>query len=144
MDKSKLIASDEYQTAHGCKVFTSNDDSNISMDEICEVMDISMEGDNLHDVQNYGQELHESKTTENGKRNQFEVISNITLTTLIYDFKKSFNTILMLKLCILSDHITDSCYLTDTAGLQKVSHADEPCNAQFQDTVSVELKLNGW
>ena len=41
MDKSKLIVSDEYQTTHGCKVFTSNDDSNISMDEIYEVMDIS-------------------------------------------------------------------------------------------------------
>ena len=53
------------------------------MDEICEVMDISMEGDNLHDVQNYGQELYESKATENGNRNQFEVISNITLATLI-------------------------------------------------------------
>ena len=87
MDKSKLIASDEYQTTHSCKLFTSNDDSNISMDEICEVMDISMEGDNLHYVQNYGQELHESKTTENGKRNQLEVISNITLTTLICDRK---------------------------------------------------------
>ena len=33
MDKSKLISTDEYQTTHGCKVFTSNDDSNISMDE---------------------------------------------------------------------------------------------------------------
>ena len=87
MDKSKLIASDKYQTSHGCKVFTSNDDSKILMDEIFEVMDISMVGDNLHDVQNYGQELHESKTRENGKRNQFEVISNITLTTLIYDKK---------------------------------------------------------
>ena len=80
MDKSKLIVSDKYQTTHGCKVFTNNDDSKILMDEICKVMDISMEGDNLHDVQNYGQELHESKTIENGKRNQFEVISNITLT----------------------------------------------------------------
>ena len=50
----------------------------------------------------------------------------------------------MLKLCILSDHITDSHYLTDTAGLQKVSHDDEPCNAQLQDTVSVEFKLSGW
>ena len=46
-----------------------------------------MEGDNLHDVQNYGQELHESKTTENGKRNQFEAISTITLVTLICDNK---------------------------------------------------------
>ena len=82
MDKSKLIASDEYQTTHGCKVFTSNDDSNISMDEICEVMDISIEGDNLHAVQHYGQELHERKTTENGKRNQFKVVSHITLATL--------------------------------------------------------------
>ena len=27
MDKSKLIASDKYQNAHGCKVVTSNDDS---------------------------------------------------------------------------------------------------------------------
>ena len=50
MDKSKLIASDEYQTTHGCKVFTSNDDSNISMDEIREAMDILVEGDNLHAV----------------------------------------------------------------------------------------------
>ena len=50
-------------------------------------MDISMEGDNLHDVQSYGQELHESKTTENGKRNQFEVISTITLAVLICDKK---------------------------------------------------------
>ena len=31
MDKSKLIVSDEYQNAHGCKVVTSNDDSNILM-----------------------------------------------------------------------------------------------------------------
>ena len=69
MDKSKLIVSDEYQPAHGCKLFTSNDYSNILIDEICKVMDILMEGDNLHDVQNYGQELHESKITENGKRN---------------------------------------------------------------------------
>ena len=52
-----------------------------------EVMDISMEGDNLHDVQNYLQELYESKTTENGKRNQSEVISTITLATLICDKK---------------------------------------------------------
>ena len=87
MDKHKLITSDKYQNAHGCKVVTSNDNSNISMDEICKVMDILMEGDNLHDVQNYGQELHESKTTENGKRNQFEVISTITLATLICDKK---------------------------------------------------------
>ena len=43
----------------------------------------------------------------------------------------------MLKLCNLSDHIADSCYLTDTVGLQKVSRADdEPCDAQLQDTVS--------
>ena len=69
------------------KVVTSNGSSNISMHEICEVMDISMEGDNLHDVQNYVQALHESKTTENGKRNQFEVISTITLATLICDKK---------------------------------------------------------
>ena len=62
MDKSKLIASDEYQTIHGCKVFTSNDDFNISMDEICEVMDISIEGDNLHD-EHYGQQLHERKNS---------------------------------------------------------------------------------
>ena len=87
MDKHKLILSYKYQNAHGCKVVTSNDNSNISMDEICEVMDIWMEGDNLHDVQNYGQELHESKTTENVKRNQFEVISTITLATLICDNK---------------------------------------------------------
>ena len=64
MDKCKLISSDKYQNVHGCKVVTSNDDSNISIDEICKVMDISMEGDNLHDIQNYGQELHKSKTTE--------------------------------------------------------------------------------
>ena len=57
------------------------------MDEIVKFMDILMEGDNLHVVQNYGQELHESKTTENGKRNQFEVMSTITLATLIYDNK---------------------------------------------------------
>ena len=55
------------------------------MDEICKVMDISMEGDNLQDIQNYGQELHESKTTENGKRNQFEAISTTMLATLICD-----------------------------------------------------------
>ena len=31
------------------------------------------------------------------------------------------------------------------AGLQKVSHDDdEPCDAQLQDTVSAEFKLNGW
>ena len=46
MDKCKLIASDKYQNAHGCKVITSNDDSNILMDEICKVMDILMAGDN--------------------------------------------------------------------------------------------------
>ena len=34
MDKHKLIASDKYQNAHGCKVVTSNDGLNISMDEI--------------------------------------------------------------------------------------------------------------
>ena len=84
---SKLISSDKYKNVHGCKVVTSNDDLNILMDEICKVMDISMEGDNLHAVQNYGQELHESKTTENGKRNQFEVISTITLATLMCDNK---------------------------------------------------------
>ena len=78
MDKRKLIASDKYQNTHVCKVVTSINDSNISMDEICKVMDTLMEGDNLHDVQNYGQELDESTTTENGKRNQFEVISTIT------------------------------------------------------------------
>ena len=87
MDKHKLIASDKYQSAHGCKVVTSNDDLNILMDEICKVMDILMEGDDLHNVQNYGQELHESKSTENGKNNQFEVISTITLATLICDKK---------------------------------------------------------
>ena len=56
--------------------------------------------------------------------------------------KRSFNTIIVLKLCILSDDITDSCYLTDTADLRKVSHDDEPFKAQLQDTVSVEFKLN--
>ena len=86
MDKSKLIGSDEYQTTHGCKVFTSNDDSNISMDEICEVMDISIEGDNLHD-EHYSQQLHKRKSVGNGKRNQFQVVSYITLVTLIYDLK---------------------------------------------------------
>ena len=35
MDKCKLIPSDEYQNAHGCKVVTGNDDLNILMDEIC-------------------------------------------------------------------------------------------------------------
>ena len=49
----------------------------------------------------------------------------------------------MFKLCILLDHITNSHYFTDTDDLQKVSHDDEPCNAQLQDTVSVEFKLNG-
>ena len=49
----------------------------------------------------------------------------------------------MFKLHILSDHITNLHYFTDTDGLQKVSHDDEPCNAQLQDTVSVEFKLNG-
>ena len=87
MDKCKLIGNDKYHNAHGCKVVTNNDNSNILMEEICEVMDILMEGDNLHDVQNYGQELHESETTENGKRNQFEVIFTITLATLICDKK---------------------------------------------------------
>ena len=48
----------------------------------------------------------------------------------------------MLKLCILSDHITDSHYLTHTAHLQKASHDGEPFNTQLQDTV--EFKLNGW
>ena len=67
-------------------VFTSNDDSNISMHEICEVMDISIEGDNLHD-EHYGQQLHERKMVGNGKRNQFQVVSYITLVTLIYDEK---------------------------------------------------------
>ena len=89
MDKSKLIVSDEYQTTHGCKVFTSNDDSNISVDEICEVMDISIEGNNLHDVQHYGQQLHERKIVGNGKRNQFQVVSYITSVTLICDKKKN-------------------------------------------------------
>ena len=41
-----------------------------------------MERDNLHDVQNYGQKLHESKITENGKRDQFEVISMVRGTNL--------------------------------------------------------------
>ena len=57
--------------------------------------------------------------------------------------KRSFNTIIVLKLCILSDDITDSCYLTDMADVQKVSRDDESFNAQLQDTVSVEFKLNG-
>ena len=47
MDKSRLIANEEYQTTHGCKVLTSNDVCNISMDEICEVMDISVMTDNI-------------------------------------------------------------------------------------------------
>ena len=46
----------------------------------------------------------------------------------------------LFKLCILSDDITDSCYLTD---FQKVFHDDESFNAQLQGTVYVELKLNG-
>ena len=50
----------------------------------------------------------------------------------------------MFKLHILSDHITNLHYFTDTDDLQKVSYDDEPCNAQLQDTVSVEFKLNGW
>ena len=69
MDKCKLISSDKYQNAQGCKVVASNDDLNILMDEIWKFMDISMEGDNLHDVQNYGQELHECTTTANVKMN---------------------------------------------------------------------------
>ena len=76
MDKSKLIVSGKYRTTHGCKFFTSNDDLNIPVDEICEVTDISIEGDN-------GQELHERKTVGNSKRHQFEVVSYITLDTLI-------------------------------------------------------------
>ena len=37
MEKCKVISSNKYQNAHGCKVVTSNDDSNILMDEIlCE------------------------------------------------------------------------------------------------------------
>ena len=38
--------------------------------------------------------------------------------------KSLLNTIIVLKLCILSDDITDSCYLTDIADFQKVSHDD--------------------
>ena len=49
----------------------------------------------------------------------------------------------MFKLCILPDRITNLHYFPDTDGLQKISHDDEPCNAQLQDTVSVEFKLNG-
>ena len=41
----------------------------------------------------------------------------------------SFNTIIVLKLCILSDDITDSHYLTDTADFQNVYHDDELFNA---------------
>ena len=58
--------------------------------------------------------------------------------------KSSFNTIIVLKLCFLSDDITDSRYLTDMADFQKVYHDDELFNARLQDTVSVEFKLNGW
>ena len=50
----------------------------------------------------------------------------------------------MLNLCILSDDITDSHYLTDKADLQKLFHDDELFNAQLQDTVSVDVKLNSW
>ena len=73
MDKSKLIVSDKYQTTHGCKGFTSNDDSNVSMDEICQVMDILLEGDNFHDVQHYGQELHERKQWEMVRGTNFKL-----------------------------------------------------------------------
>ena len=58
--------------------------------------------------------------------------------------KSSFNTIIVLKLCILSDDITDSCYLTDTADFQKVSYDGESFNTQLQDALCVEFKLNGW
>ena len=58
--------------------------------------------------------------------------------------KSSFNTIIVSKLCILSDDITDSHYLADTADFQKVYYDDELFNAQLQDTVFVEFKLNGW
>ena len=54
----------------------------------------------------------------------------------------SFNTIILLKLYILLDDITDSPYLTDMADLQKLYHDDELFNARLQDTVSVEFKLN--
>ena len=65
--------SDEYWNAHGCKVVTGDEDSNLLFDKICEGIDMSIEGDNLQDGQNYGQELHECTTTANGK-NQFDMI----------------------------------------------------------------------
>ena len=49
----------------------------------------------------------------------------------------------MLKLCILSDDIPDSHYLTDAGDFHKVSQDDESFNAQLQDTVPFEFKLKG-
>ena len=49
MDNKKLIVSDEYWNAHGCKVVNGDEDSNFLIDEICEGIDMSMEGDNLQD-----------------------------------------------------------------------------------------------
>ena len=74
MDNKKLIVSDEYQNVHSCKAVTGDEDSNFLIDEICEGINMSMEGDNLQDGQNYGQELHECTTTANGKMNQFDMI----------------------------------------------------------------------
>ena len=73
MGNKKLIVSVEYRNAHGCKVVTG-DDSNFLIDEIYERIDMSVEGDNLQDGQNYGQESHKLTTSANGKMNQFDMI----------------------------------------------------------------------
>ena len=49
----------------------------------------------------------------------------------------------MLKLCILSDDIPNSHYLTDAGDFHKVSQDDGSFNAQLQDTVPFEFKLKG-
>ena len=47
-------------------------------------------------------------------------------------------------MCILSDDIPDSHYLTDADDFHKVSQDDESFNAQLQYTVPFEFKLKSW